>query len=191
MAGQSRAPATLPFTQYPLSSTLASLPLPKGSHPWQAPDLHLVSDSLIPSPSVRARLCASLKADQGSALLLGQGIDGSSCLKAAPGPDAASVTSPYFSKRFADVNSSSELFPHGAHAVYSTPGQVEGANLPPEGDSCPSSLQSKNLAAAPLASWSDIVQSSGMHLNSKLKFYPPQSMDGEVASITPPPKVIQ
>ncbi|GMH19306.1 hypothetical protein Nepgr_021147 [Nepenthes gracilis] len=60
MVGRSGVPTTLPSTQYPPSSTLASLPLPKESHPWQAPTLHLDSGSLIPSLSVRARLSLSL-----------------------------------------------------------------------------------------------------------------------------------
>ncbi|GMH28299.1 hypothetical protein Nepgr_030142 [Nepenthes gracilis] len=50
MAGVPGAPASLPFTQYPPSSTPASLPLLKGPLPLKVPVFPLDSKSLLPLP---------------------------------------------------------------------------------------------------------------------------------------------
>ncbi|GMH10559.1 hypothetical protein Nepgr_012400 [Nepenthes gracilis] len=87
----------------------------------------LISESL---PLLLSCMSPSLSASKGSAMLLDQGQDDSSCLKAASGLSADSVTSPRFSLFFAGVDSLLELIPKDALDVNGLPGKVEAVDLP-------------------------------------------------------------
>ncbi|GMH09725.1 hypothetical protein Nepgr_011566 [Nepenthes gracilis] len=111
----------------------------------------------ILSPLPLSRLSPSASTGKGSALLLAQELDDPFCIKAAPGPSAASETSPRFTKQSTDVDSILELKPKIALDINGIPGHAEAADLAADGGSRPSSLNPTEGPMVTKFSWSAIV----------------------------------
>ncbi|GMH14068.1 hypothetical protein Nepgr_015909 [Nepenthes gracilis] len=115
------------------------------SLPFGVPEIPFGSVSFPPLPS--SCMSPSLAASQGSTLVLVQGSDALSCLKAAPGRSTSSMASPSLSKQTADVESFLKLIPKDAFDVNGILGQAEVVDMPPEGGSNPSRSKSAKVLA--------------------------------------------